>query len=1354
MQKLPDGVRLEWNREPFAVVFKPSDFPVVADHGHCLTAWALQALGGKWVPASAARDATAGLVLLSRPGYDRSSVPIRGTYALLITAKDQHEGFPEHVEEALEFFGGLDQEARLVTSTPSGHFGHIATIEMDCCLSGPTAVTPLDAVLAVQELGFAVLRIAKGRSRDVIDPHGQAQNRSQLDVLSGTCVEALRLAPTDADAVQRDLPVKWSSFLSLERSLAEQRVQQETVEFCGLQLLVPSEQLRPRKSSAPLVHTAIECMKTRKGSSVLDLGVGCGALLLAVLAKTEAVGTGVDVDEGAIAACEANAESQLPASKVRNFSVVCVDFTKLDAPEVRAQLHSEGYDVIICNPPYRSTAQQEAYNQASGQHGGYEEGEKTLVAGETGLEMYEAISRCLVNDMLQAQKRLLSPPAPILKLDGSLIFQVEAGSFGRLGGVAKRVAAAIHKASDGKLKFQRIIQDEKQLERAILLKWSWCQTAPDWEPLLWQGLRVLLEQLKGSSHEQRRLLRSGVLPSMVATLFLERSTPEAASAAQDVALLGGSSPRASSGSDGEDGNRMRSSADMRPRAALAALTAAVDGSLFGEKLRAFLGCVVGELTLERLVLLLAGIRRRPSAGSSAGHWITSWYDALLASLRRLQGRSRLQLLRAASEVTESFERWPLVLCAEEHELAKALSTAFATSGQAFLALWRQLHGTRRLQLLFAHHPRLLLPSSRLHRRQAVLWRVHWLLPWLKPSEGIVSSCVAGSECLALLAPRQQRAVHRVGEDLMDILHCLSANPGNAAYSACEEEAAIASSCLSSMCETAGGELPMYLSGDHFLGSGVTPLRDSQAKELLEILIRTPSIAVNPAYVAKLRGCTLFTEAGRSDVTIPLILSSLTVSPKANARGQLAIVVREQAGCPNLSASIDRCWLFQIDARRSVVAHTIDKLCAAGAVLDTVVDPVQHVQVSDTSRARVYNTLVAPLVQEQTYMEKGNSVMTGTKDDQSAGTLVSTPQLTSLPSLFNSVQGQPDFRAVKVFKVLQVPPSGQSASSRAPPNEIARELKMLALAQRHRAILSLHGLVRVPAGWALLTEWCDAGSLSQRLIAEGRQSEGQAMLLQKQLLAGIRHLHQRGIVHRDVKLDHILLHSMSKLVLSGFALAAPLCEAREAAEPVGTVGYMAPEVIRYTPALEPADVFAAGVVLYTLLLGQQPFGAETPAEETKYRTTCTEADYSGLIFQNVTGLCHHLLKSLLEKDPVERPTALAAAEDDWFLMDPKQPIKTDAEAKSPTSPVMGARRRRSGLDMLWRRPARAFSARSTRNQRASSTTSSQDSPVQSLSPQAEQRSRKSSRGLSRLCAWLPFRQRDDMLDCTQLSAVVQ
>ena len=473
--KPPDVVRLEWHKEPYAVVFKSSDVPVEGDHGsHSVAAWAAQALGGTWLVHSAAGAASAGLLLLARPGCGALSV--RGTYALLITAKSAPDDFKQYVVDAFDFFGGPDQEARLVSSTPSGHFAHIAVVEIDCCLTGRTALTPLGAVVAVQELGFAVLRLGKGRSRDVTDPRSQDQQSSQADVLPGTCVDIVRLVPPEGAPVQRDLASKWSSFLAVEQSLAGQKSQQETFNFCGLNLLVPSEQLRPRGSSAALVHAAIDCLRPARGESfVLDLGVGCGALLLGVLAqKGTAIGTGVDIDEGAIAACQANALRVLPAGRAEKMAVLCADFAKLDSPDVRDQLQQDGYDVIICNPPYRSTAQQAAYDQASGQHGGYAEHEKTLVAGETGLEMYEAISACLARDMQMVQQRLLAPPGPILKLDGSLIFQVEAGSFGRLGGVAKRVAAAVHKASGGKLKFQRTILDDKQLERAILLKWSWC----------------------------------------------------------------------------------------------------------------------------------------------------------------------------------------------------------------------------------------------------------------------------------------------------------------------------------------------------------------------------------------------------------------------------------------------------------------------------------------------------------------------------------------------------------------------------------------------------------------------------------------------------------------------------------------------------------------------------------------------------------------------------------------------------------------------------------------------------------------------------------------------------------------
>eukprot|EP00931_Biecheleriopsis_adriatica_P103479 TRINITY_DN78304_c0_g1_i1.p1 TRINITY_DN78304_c0_g1~~TRINITY_DN78304_c0_g1_i1.p1 ORF type:complete len:1016 (-),score=215.33 TRINITY_DN78304_c0_g1_i1:13-2943(-) len=235
---------------------------------------------------------------------------------------------------------------------------------------------------------------------------------------------------------------------------------------------------------------------------------------------------------------------------------------------------------------------------------------------------------------------------------------------------------------------------------------------PDWEPLVWQGLRVLLEQLKGTTAEQRRLLRSGALPSLVAALFLQPSSAEAASAAAQ---------------EGELGPASTSLANASEEAALASL-AASSGSPLGESMRALIGCLIAELSLERLASLLGGIRRRPAPGTvnpSGGHWITAWYEALLGSLRRLLWcHVRTQVLRAARDVSSNFERLPLALCAPEARLSAVLATVAGckSSRSQFLALWRQLNGTRRLQLLFAHHPRLTLPSTLLPRRRTVLWR--------------------------------------------------------------------------------------------------------------------------------------------------------------------------------------------------------------------------------------------------------------------------------------------------------------------------------------------------------------------------------------------------------------------------------------------------------------------------------------------------------------------------------------------------------------------------------------------------------------------------------------------------------
>ena len=176
----------------------------------------------------------------------------------------------------------------------------MALIELDCLVSSGAA---LAAVLALQELGLQSLRLRGGRAEAVL------QSKAQDDVLPGTCVELLRLVPPGCLEQRRDIPHRWRSLLGAEASLAAQRSHAATAAFRGLELWVPSEQLRPRKASEVLVEAALDCLRAVAEPRVLDLGCGCGALLLSILKELRGRGTGLDIDSEALEACETNARS-------------------------------------------------------------------------------------------------------------------------------------------------------------------------------------------------------------------------------------------------------------------------------------------------------------------------------------------------------------------------------------------------------------------------------------------------------------------------------------------------------------------------------------------------------------------------------------------------------------------------------------------------------------------------------------------------------------------------------------------------------------------------------------------------------------------------------------------------------------------------------------------------------------------------------------------------------------------------------------------------------------------------------------------------------------------------------------
>ncbi|MBY6219331.1 peptide chain release factor N(5)-glutamine methyltransferase [Qipengyuania aquimaris] len=154
-------------------------------------------------------------------------------------------------------------------------------------------------------------------------------------------------------------------------------------EFYGREFLVTPDTLIPRGDSEVLVEAALELK--RDAERVLDLGTGSGALLLSVVAETQAEGVGTDRSPAALAVAHDNADRLGIEDRVR--------FHLLDWREEGWADDLGGFDLILCNPPYvEEAAQLDRDVRAFEPH-------SALFAGPEGLDDYRIIIPQLRNLM-------------------------------------------------------------------------------------------------------------------------------------------------------------------------------------------------------------------------------------------------------------------------------------------------------------------------------------------------------------------------------------------------------------------------------------------------------------------------------------------------------------------------------------------------------------------------------------------------------------------------------------------------------------------------------------------------------------------------------------------------------------------------------------------------------------------------------------------------------------------------------------------------------------------------------------------------------------------------------------------
>lgn len=174
---------------------------------------------------------------------------------------------------------------------------------------------------------------------------------------------------------------------------------------------------------------------------------------------------------------------------------------------------------------------------------------------------------------------------------------------------------------------------------------------------------------------------------------------------------------------------------------------------------------------------------------------------------------------------------------------------------------------------------------------------------------------------------------------------------------------------------------------------------------------------------------------------------------------------------------------------------------------------------------------------------------------------------------------------------------------------------------------------------LVQECLLGGDLFTCMQQAGIFSELLARCMFTDLLRGVEYLHHQGVIHRDLKSENCVLDAVGTLKIIDFGLASYYTHGMLFSDFCGSPEYAAPEIHRGCPYEgPPADLWAMGVILYDMVVGDLPFS-----------TGCESYSLPEIALETLSNELYQLLSSLLRESPYERASVAALLDCPWMKL---------------------------------------------------------------------------------------------------------